>query len=272
MKPIETFFALHPVFAVEDIKCYLSDFKDRKGSISNLLHYHHNQGRILPVRRGLYYVVPYGTDMATCPIDGFLLTSKMAKDAVLSYHTALALHGHAHSIWYLFYYLTKNRAKKPLTFRGNTYQAISIPSVLVKTNKTNFGVITYERLGAKINVTTLERTFVDILDRPSLGGSWEEIWKSFESIEYLDLDLVLEYSFLLSNHLTIAKVGYFLSTHRDQFNVADSHLKKLHSKISSKPRYIERSPRGPQKLIPSWNLIIPQSLYDHNWEEPHGNF
>ena len=51
-----------------------------------------------------------------------------------------------------------------------------------------------ERLGVKIAVTTLERTFVDMLDRPHLSGSWEEIWKSFENIEYLDLNQVIRNS------------------------------------------------------------------------------
>jgi predicted transcriptional regulator of viral defense system len=272
MRILETFFALNPVFTTEEAKRYFSDLKGRKGSVANFLCYQHKHGRILLVRRGLHYVVPPGADKKTCPIDAYLLAGKMAKDAVLGYHAALGLHGHAHSVRYIFQYFTKNRAKKPFVFRGSTYQAVSIPSALIKAKKIDFGVMQVERLGGKIAVTTLERTFVDILHRPSLVGSWEEIWKSFESIEYLDIDQVIEYAFLLSNHLTLAKVGYFLDSHREELRVSNVHLEKLRRGSLLKPRYLERSPKGPQKLIPSWNLIVPQGLYDRNWEEPHGDF
>lgn len=272
MRTAEIFFALNPVFTTEDAKRYFSDLKGRKGSVANFLYYQHKHGRILLVRRGLYYVVPPGAKPENCPIDAYLLAGKMAKDAVLGYHTALALHGHAHSVRYNLNYFTKNRAKEPFTFRGSTYQAVSIPTALVKSKKIDYGVMRVERLGMKIDITTLERTFVDILHRPYLAGSWEEIWKSFESIDYLDLDQVIEYAFLLANHLTLAKVGYFLDSHREQFRVSDAHLEKLHRGAPLKPRYLERSPKGLQKLIPSWNLIIPQALYERNWEEPHGDF
>lgn len=272
MRPLEVFFALNPVFTVEEAKRYLAKHQARQGSIGKLLHYHHKQGRILLIRRGLYYVVPPGTHIATCPVDPYLVASKMANDAVLAYYTALDMHGHAHTVGSHFYYFTKNRAKKPFTFRGCTYQAVSIPSALAKTQKTHSGIMTIERMGGKIAVTILERTFVDILDRPYLAGSWEEIWKSFEGIEYLDLDQVIEYALLLSNHLIIAKVGYFLDTHREQFNVSEEHLEKLHRHLFSQPHYIERFPKGPQKLIHAWNLIIPQALYNRHWEEPHGDF
>lgn len=271
MRPFEAFFALNPIFTVEEAKRHLAN-QYRHDSIAHFLHYHHKQGRILLIRRGLYYVVPPGTDITTCPVDSNLVASKLAKDAVLAYHTALDLHGHAHTVWSIFHYLTKNRAKEPFTFRGCTYQAVSIPSALIEAKKPNFGVMMIERMGVKIAVTALERTLVDVLDRPYLAGSWEEIWKSFEGVEYLDLDQVIEYAFLLSSQLTLAKVGYFLDTHREQFRVSDKHLKKLHRYSSGSPRYLERSPKGPQKLIHAWNLIIPQSLHDRSWEEPYGDF
>ena len=112
MRPLETFFALNQIFTVEEAKLYLAEVQGRQGSVANLLHYYHKQGRIFPIRRGLYDVVPPGTEIATCPVDPYLVATKMAKDAVLGYHTALALHGYPHTTWSLFHYFTKN-AKKP---------------------------------------------------------------------------------------------------------------------------------------------------------------
>ena len=60
--------------------------------------------------------------------------------------------------------------------------------------------------------------------------------------------------------------------HREQFKVKEEHLEKLRQYLSSKPIYLERLPRGPQKLIRSWKLNVPQALHNRNWEEPHGDF
>src|ERR1700733_10617531 len=263
MRQIETFFALNPVFTVRLAKLYL---KHHTGSISKILYYHHKKGRIILIRKGLYYVVPPGAIAQNCPIDAYLIASKLSEDSVLAYHTALELHGNAHSVRYELQYMTKRRTKKSFMFRDYTFHAVSIPSALVKAKKTNFGIMSVERLGVKIAVTTLERTFVDILDRPHLTGSWEEIWKSFENIEYLDINEVIQYSLLLSNRLTITKVGYFLDTHRDQLRVSDEQLKKLQEHSLHKPRYLERFPKGPQKLIHAWNLIVPLALHERHWE------
>jgi hypothetical protein len=48
----------------------------------------------------------------------------------------------------------------------------------------------------ELRVAGLERTLVDVLDRPDLSGSWEEIWRSLESVEFFDLDKVVEYALL----------------------------------------------------------------------------
>jgi len=61
----------------------------------------------------------------------------------------------------------------------------------------------------------LERFFVDVLDRPDMTGSWEEIWRSLEMIEFFDLDQVIEDTFLLENWTTAAKVGLYLEQHKE---------------------------------------------------------
>ncbi len=53
-----------------------------------------------------------------------------------------------------------------------------------------FGTTVMERAGIEFRATGLERTLVDLHARPDLGGGWEEIWRSLESVEYFDLDLI----------------------------------------------------------------------------------
>lgn len=239
--------------------------------LHNLLSYHLKRGHIMRIRRGLYCIVPEGINPDDCPVDSFLVTSKMTTDAILAYRTALDFLGKLHTITNEFLYLSKKNESKPFIFRGNTYRAVSIPSALKKSDQIEYGVQSMVRGEQKVRVTSLERTFVDVLDRPHLCGSWEEIWRSLENIEYLDLDKVVEYALLLHNTTTIAKVGFFLETHREEWMVQDSYLNELQRYIPKKPLYLERGLKEPHKLIIRWNLIVPRSIINRQWEEPHAD-
>jgi len=240
-------------------------------TLHNSLAYHQKQGHILHIRRGLYYSIHRGISSNNYPVDPFLVTSKMAEDAVLAYRTALDLHGKLHTVQSEFVYLTKKRVMAPFFFRDIKYQAVSIPSSLKVSNNETFGVQSVDRLGQKVLVTSLERTLVDVLDRPYLCGSWEEIWRSLESIEYLDIEQVLNYALLLENATTIAKLGFFLETHREELMVPEHCFEILYKHRPVKPHYLGRDRNQSQKMIGKWNLIVPLSLVNRSWEEPNAN-
>lgn len=118
-----------------------------------------------------------------------------------------------------------------------------------------------------LRVASLERTLVDVLDRPDLSGSWEEIWRSLESVEFLDLDKVVEYALLLVNATTGAKVGFFLEQHREPFMVEDRHLKALHDLRPRQAHYLDRSKRTPGRRVSEWNLVVPGEVLERAWGE-----
>ena len=267
MKLLEEFFAKHPVFTVAELTGFLA----QRGSVSNwtrkaLLAYHQKKGRILRVRRGLYVVVPPGTDPASCPVDPFLLGAKMTEDAVLGYHTALEFHGKAYSVSNLVLYLSSRRSS-PLKFRSYTFRSVPFPKALRVKGRELFGVETHERAGLPVRVTSLERTLVDVLDRPDLGGGWEEIWRSLEMVEFFDLDVVVEYTLLLENATTAAKVGFFLEQHRDRLMVEEQHLAALRAHRPRSPHYMVRTPRESGRLVQEWNLVVPAEILERRWEE-----
>ncbi len=101
------------------------------------------------------------------------------------------------------------RPFSPVTFRFHVFRGVSFPQPLCRAEKIDFGVTTVDRDGLEVRVTSLERTLLDVLDQPALSGSWEEIWRSLEAIEFFDLDKVVEYALLLGNATTIAKVGFY---------------------------------------------------------------
>lgn len=267
----EDFLATHPIFTLKE----LIDFAKKNGqslnrsTLHNSLAYHQKQGHILHIRRGLYYTTPKGTNPQECPIDSFLVASKMTEDAILGYRTALDLHGKLHTISNEFIYLSKKRMMAPFVFKEIKYQAVSVPTALLISKNEQFGVQSIDRLGQKISVTSFERTLVDVLDRPHLCGSWEEIWLSLESIEYLDMEEVLKYVLLLANSTTIAKLGFFLEAHQKALMIPDDYLQELMKYRPLKPHYMDRNHNQPQKMIAKWNLIVPLSLINREWEEPN---
>jgi len=261
---LNNFFSRHSVFTVEELDGYLGDVNKKSRTV--LLNYHRRNGRILPVRRGLYAVVPVGMNPESAPLDPYLLASKMTHDAVLSHHTALELHGRAYSVYQRFFYLS-GRPSQPVRFRSYEFKGVLMPKALRDRGMGSFGVESLERQGLQLRVTTLERTLVDVLDRPDLCGGWEEIWRSLESVEYFKLDQVVEYVRLLGKSTTAAKVGFYLEQHKDMLMVDRRHLDELRKHIPRQPHYLERSRRNGGRFLSGWNLIVPEEVVKRSWAE-----
>lgn len=254
-----------PVFTLDELKTWLdSQYSRNKRSRESLLSYHLKAGHFIRIRRGLYAFVPPGSNPQSYPIDPYLVAAKSAPDAVPAYHTALELHGAAHSVFNRFFFLS-NKPLRPTTFRSHRFESVLFPKALRKKNKQLFGTIAIQRFDAEIRVSNLERTLVDLLDRPDLGGGWEEIWRSLESVEYFDLDFIIEYVKLLDNRTVAAKVGYFLQQHSETLMVEKHHLDSLRILRPRQPHYLERGKSG--KFVGEWNLVVPQSLFQKSWEE-----
>ena len=141
------------------------------------------------------------------------------------------------------------------------------PHHLQKKGKEMFGVVDHTLSGVKLKVTNLERTFVDVMNRPDLAGSWEEIWRSLELVEFFDLDQVVEYVLLLENATTAAKVGFFLEQHRETLMADDTHLSPLRDLRPRQPHYFIRRKRKNCHLVKEWNLLIPTEILNKSWEE-----
>ena len=264
---LNEFLSQHDVFTVEDLDLFLSEKGSGKPSTRKaLLTYYRKQGRIVPIRRGLYAVIPFGSLPDSSPVDPYLLTAKITKDAVLAYHTALEFYGKAYSVYTRLHYLTTRRSL-PVRFRSYEIRGVLVPRSLRAKGMEMFGIARHKRSGVKLRVTSLERTLVDVLDRPELTGSWEEIWRSLESVEFFDIDQVVEYVLLLENATTAAKVGFFLEQHKETLMVDDFHLKPLRKLCPQRPHYLMRGKRQGGRLVKGWNLMVPDEILNQSWGE-----
>ena len=263
----DEFFARHPVFTRTEFAASCGTARTPTSRAPDrLLSYHTRQGNLLRVKQGLYVVVPPGMSPSSAPVDAYLLASRMAEDAVLAYHTAFELHGVAYSSTERLLFLSEHRLL-PVTFRSLRFRAVPVPDALKTGGFADVGITVVDRAGLDVRVTTLERTLVDVLNRPILGGGWEEIWRSLEAVSYFDVAEVIEYALRLDNATAVAKVGFFLEQHRDSLSVDEAQLQQLRIHAPTKPHYIRRSSRTPGVLVRDWNLIVPRSVIERSWEE-----
>src|SRR3989338_8677355 len=86
--------------------------KNTKKTLRNLVYQGLKKGELGTVKRGLYFLVPPGQDLATYRPDPFLVASKLGSNLVMAYHSALALHGAAHSESNRTYFFTPTITRK----------------------------------------------------------------------------------------------------------------------------------------------------------------
>ncbi len=260
------FFATHPVFTREEYLAARGAVRERSPrTADSLLTRQKGAGRLLHVRRGLYAVVPRGTPAEDFQVDPFLLASRLIPDATVAYHAALQFRGKAYSVWHRFAVLTRTHLR-PLSFQGNEFVRVPPPRALRELPDLGGGVVSEPSGGGDVRVTTLERTLVDVLDAPELGGGWEEVWRSLEMVEYFELDAVIGYALRLGSALTIARVGFFLEQHREALFVEDRHLATLKEHAPRQPRYLD-STREKGRLVKPWNVVVPERVLNRAWEE-----
>jgi len=265
---LQTFLNNHPVFTYgEFVQFLVTEGQHNPNTHKALLAYHLRTGHIKRIKRGLFGVITSGTNPDNFIVDPFQIAAKLTNDAVIAYHSALAFYGRTYSVRSLFTYLTHCAIRK-LSFQSCEYQAILFPKKLKKHKQEYFEVKTMDRQGVTIRVTSFERTLVDMLDRPDLCGGWEEVWRSLESVEYFNIEKIIEYALLLNNATTIAKVGFYLEQHREMLNVEDYFLDQLQTYRPKQAHYMDRERKLPSQFNAKWNLMIPNKILEKSWEEP----
>jgi predicted transcriptional regulator of viral defense system len=264
---LEHYFQKHPVFTRQEFASFvLGNRKVSARTPNDHLRYYIEKGRLVRIRQSLYASVPIGYSADQFKVDPFLLIAKITGDSVIAYHSALEFFGKSYSIYHAHTYLTRSRPRN-FIYDGIRFRAVQTPKNLSKGTPEKMGVIVRAIKGMHVRITSLERTLVDVMDRQDLTGSWEEIWRSLESIEFFDLDKVVDYLYRLNNATTTAKVGYFLEQHAESLMADESYLFKFESMRPKQPHYMSRKKSMPGRLNRRWNLIIPQQIIDRSWEE-----
>ena len=263
---IQKFFETHPVFHFREF----SDFMKSKGtnrpqSWRQRLSYHTKAGHLIHIRKFLYAVK--ATINQDQWVDPYLIANKVSQSSVIAYHSALELHGVAYTTFSEITFIV-DQQMLPFYYEAQTFRPISTPKILSDQGQVGYGIEEIKRSGLSLRLTSLERSMVDVLDRPNLGGGWEEIVRSFDNILQFDINKVIEYTLLLNNATTVAKVGFFLEQRPKYLAIESRYIEKLLPYIPRQTHYIE-NPRGAKgKYIEKWNIIVPLEIIQKSWEEP----
>ena len=144
MKTAE-FFSLHPVFSLDEASKLLAPPGGRSGTLERL-KYHLETGRVKLAARGVYAVVPPGTQTEDFRPDPFLVAAAIRPDGVFSHHSALELLGVAHSVWNQCTLYAAER-RRPLRLDETTIRFLDHPGPLRKGSGIHLGTRKIERQG-----------------------------------------------------------------------------------------------------------------------------
>jgi predicted transcriptional regulator of viral defense system len=238
-----------PLFTLEELGHRYGKKKPTR-SVRNMLYRLKRQGRVRQLTKGVY-----AGALATASVNRYAVPSKLRKDAVVAFHSALELHGVVNQVVQTVCYLSV-RPRRDVAFDGVTYHCVAPPRRLVRAHRLDFQV---ELSRDKVRVTSRERSIVDCLAFLEYSGGIDELDRSLTMLPSFDCDAALTYLRLLRMPWLYARLGFLL----------DRHAEKLFFKGKSRDAFLRRLPRGVAYLdrkrpgnrwVPTWNLMVPETL------------
>lgn len=236
------------IFTINEVITLIGDRQQASNQVNTL----RKRGYLLKIKAGLYAVVPHERIGKSYTPDKFLIASRLTTPYAISYHAALELHAIAHSLYHSVHVASPRKFRR-FTFQGVTYMWVSSADLL--------GVTSVIRAGHPIQVTDLERTILDCLQKPVYSGGVEELFRSLEGAPYINYHRLLDYVEKIGQKALLAKVGYLLETFQERWRVPAPVVDELASRVSAVKYYFpQRLPRGQGKLLARWNLVVPRAM------------
>lgn len=248
------FFSAHPVFRREEYAHALGRETSNR-TVTALLTKHLKAGNLRRVARGVFAAVPPHAAAETWVVDRYLAASKLKSDAVLAYHSALELHGVAYT-----------DAPEVQALSAGDPTLFETPDFTCRFWKPPAGfsakrdVTRVDRAGLDVRVTTLERTIVDLFDRPDLAGGADELWNSLPLVVRLKSDDLLAQARGARSAAAAASLGWWLELEQTRLGVPKRVLEELRTLKPKHPQYVLGAKTGEAKSIAAWNILVPNEF------------
>lgn len=242
---VQAYLEEHHVFSLEEFRTELGDGR----TPYNLLVRATNKGLADRIMRGVY-VSRSGKFSQEDP-DPYLVAAAVSADAVMVYHSAMELHGLAHSPSRRVQFST-TRATAPFTYHDFEFRRYAPPKVQETVQWTTL----VRRPEGVVRVSTRERTLVDCLNRTDLAGGLEEVLRSLAGVPYVDASNVLAYLKELASPTAVARTGWFLEQRAREWYVTEEALEGMRAMLGKGPYYLSRSNQA-GTWMPQWRLYLP---------------
>lgn len=203
-------------------------------------------GDIERVRRGLY-VSKTGKYYGETP-DPFAIVHALDAEGVLAYHSALEVHGVAHSSSNRVAFRT-GKVRSTFSYSGITY----VPLKAAPDARTQ---MMHGKAFGRVLATTKEQTLVDCLDNAKLAGGIEEVLRSASAFPYMDF---CELEALTGNGTAAlaARLGWVLEAKQAEWNVPESLLHLLESRLKAGPQRLDPGAKESAGWSKRWKLYLP---------------
>jgi predicted transcriptional regulator of viral defense system len=254
------FFGATPVFTrAEFANACRHQPSDR--AVTELLKYHLRVGNIRRIARGVFASIPKGIVSKTATVDRLLAASRLRAGAVIAYRSALELHGSATACTSEVQVIASG---EPGLVQTSDFACrfISPPSQHSPTE----GVTTVERQGLAVNVTTLERTLVDLFDRYDLAGGADNLFQSLDLVverqTCLDVDALIKYAQQRGNAAAAGTLGYWLEQERHPLGITNAARQAFQALAPRHARYALGAAPGHGRAATGWNVILPTTIVE----------
>jgi predicted transcriptional regulator of viral defense system len=237
------------VFTIQDINKILHISLAHARNIASDMVKKNAAERIKP---GLFARIPESVilDKQQYTEDAILIATKSTKKAFLSHYTALTIHGLAERYTTQVYVTTAKHQ------RSMKYHGIKI-NFIKAIQKRFFGnkIINYSN--ENIQVSDLERTIIDVVNKPKYAGGWNETINCLKNLDTINYKQLLIYLKKFNNKTTTRKIGYIIDN-LNNLSPPQKIMKEIKKISGSNNYYFGTTKKGTYDQ--KWNLIIPENI------------
>ena len=254
------FFSANPVFRRAEYAAAVGRCPQDK-VVTAMLAQHLRAGNLRRIARGVFASVPKHADAAAWSVDRFLAASRLRQCSTIAYHSALELQGYAYTEGHDVQVIAPG---DPGMFEaaGFACRFVRPPRGFTPPD----GVMTVDRLGQEVRVTTIERTIADLFDRYDLAGGAEELFNSLDLVVRIDALALVRYVRALGKATAAGALGYWLECEQKRLGVPGAALEALRTLMPLQPRYALGAKSGEGRTARDWNVILPVDVLERSFE------
>ncbi len=254
------FFSANPVFRREDYAAAVGRQSEDK-VVTAMLAQHLKAGNIKRMSRGVFASVPPHGEATTWAVDRFLAASRLRRDAVIAYHSALELHGCAYTDAPDVQALS-DQAPAVIETSDFACRFVRVPSGFERSRD----ITTVDRAGLTVKLTSLERTIVDCFDRPDLAGGGEELMNSLALVARVRTGQLVQQAEALGNASACGALGWWLAREQARLGVPAAVFTGLRKLKPKHAQYVLGAKPGAARSVAEWSILVPAELADASFE------